>query len=100
VAVLEELVRQAKEGDLQAIKLLLDRTLPPLRAVDAPVRVPVSGTLSEQGNAVIEQLLGGRVTPSEGSAMLGALASQARLVEVDELVKRVETLEHTREWQQ
>jgi len=35
----------------------------------------------------------GQLTPSEASALLSALAAQARIVEIDELEFRVEQLE-------
>ena len=55
----------AKAGDAQAARLLLDRCLPPLRPVDAPVlfALPAEGGLSEQGQAVLAAVLLGNCRP-------------------------------------
>jgi hypothetical protein len=35
--IIESLIRQAKGGDVAAIRVVLDRVIPPLKAVDAPL---------------------------------------------------------------
>jgi len=47
--VLAALVAQAKAGDIGAIKLVLERTVPALRPVDAatPLNLPVDGGLAD-----------------------------------------------------
>jgi len=47
----------------------------------------------ERGERVLQALTEGQITPSEGSTLLGALSTQSKLVELDELVKRIEVLE-------
>ena len=48
-SVLEALVAQAKAGDTGAIKLVLERTVPALRPVDAatPLNLPATGSLAD-----------------------------------------------------
>ena len=48
--VLDALVAQAKAGDTAAIRLILERTVPALRPVDAPtvLNLPAEGGLAEQ----------------------------------------------------
>ena len=92
--LLDSLLEQAMAGDVAAAKLLLERCLPPLRGVDEPVLVPgLEGSLSEQGQAVVSAAAQGRLTPSQAATLMTALGGQARLVELDELVKRIEKLE-------
>lgn len=64
-----------------------------IRPRDLPVPIPLNGTLTEQGLQVIESMGKGDVSPSDAASMLSALASQARVTEIDELVKRVAALE-------
>ena len=50
-------------------------------------------TLTEQGRAVLAQIAAGTLAPSQGAQLLGALSALARVVEIDELVSRVDALE-------
>jgi phage terminase small subunit len=52
-----------------------------------------TGSLSEQGNKILQAMAIGQLTPSEASALLSALAAQARIVEFDELEQRIGKLE-------
>ncbi len=93
--VLEALVAQAKAGDTSAIKLVLERTVPALRPVDAaaPLNLPVGGGLAEQGRAVLVALASGQLPANQAVAILQGLGNLAKLVELDELEKRVAALE-------
>lgn len=53
----------------------------------------VRGTLTERGDAILNAMAQGRLTPSETANLLSALASQAKLTEVDELERRIAALE-------
>lgn len=83
----------ARRGDLTACKLLLERSLPALRPVDTPVTLPMDGSLAEIGRAILEAVAQGKITPSEGSTLMGGLSQLGRVIEVAELSRRIETLE-------
>ena len=53
--VLDRLVQQARDGDTQAARLLLERVLPPVKAValPEPLPVPAVGSLAERAEAVL-----------------------------------------------
>jgi hypothetical protein len=93
--IVAKLVEQAKEGDVQAARLLLERVLPPLRATEqpVPVQVPADASLTDQGRAVLQAAAGGVLTSSQASQLMAGLSSLARLVESDELARRVAALE-------
>lgn len=87
-------IELALEGDTQALKLCLDRAIPALKPQDAPVTLPrFTGTIADQGRQVLEGLADGRLTPDEAATVMGAVAAQARIVEVEELERRVAELE-------
>ena len=92
--ILEILMLQALAGDTGAAKLLLERTLPPLRPVEQsqPINIPVDG-LAEQGRAVLAAVASGQLATSQGSQLIGAIGSLARVVECDELAQRITALE-------
>jgi hypothetical protein len=88
------LVKKAKEGDMQAIRIVAERMIPPLRAVESAVPVDLSGaTLSEKGNAVLEAVAAGTLAPGQAAQILQGLGAMARVLETDELAKRIEALE-------
>jgi hypothetical protein len=58
-----------------------------------PVSLPVNGTLTEQGEKIIRATMSGSIPPDIGNQLITALASQSRIIEIDELTKRIETLE-------
>jgi hypothetical protein len=97
----ERLVKKAVElalaGDTTALRICIDRLLAPVKAKDEAVKVgKVTGTLAEQGRAVLKAMAAGRITPEQASVIMGAVAAQARIVEVDELERRIAALEATK----
>lgn len=92
--LLRELVKRALAGDVGAARLLLERTVAPLRAAEQtqPLNLP-QGTLTEQAQAVLTEVAAGNLAPGQGAALLGGIATLARVVEVDELAARVAKLE-------
>lgn len=92
--ILQGLVDQAKAGDVAAAKLVLDRCLPALRPVDMPEPLAIGGdSLADQGRAVFAAIGAGDVSISHGAQLVQALASMARVVEIDELQSRIAALE-------
>jgi len=93
--VLEALVGQAKAGDIGAIKLILERTVPALRPVDAatPLNLPADGGLANQGRAVLCALAAGQLPVNQVTNILQGLGNLAKLIELDELTRRIEALE-------
>jgi len=93
-AILESLLARALAGDTQAARLLLERTIAPLRAIEPPQPLTLpDGTLTEQGRAVLASVAAGELAPSQGAALVAAISALARVVEVDELAARIEALE-------
>jgi hypothetical protein len=91
--IILKLVEQAKGGDTAAAKILLDRCCPALKPQAMAINLPINGTLAEQGNEIIRATMGGFISPDVGSQLITALANQGKLVEIDELTKRIEKLE-------
>ncbi len=93
--VLDALIAKAKEGDTGAIKLVLERTVPALRPVDTatPLNLPAEGGLADQGRAVLAALAAGQLPVNQAASILQGLGNLAKLVELDELTRRIEALE-------
>ena len=92
--LVNKVVEKALEGDTTALRLCLDRLIPPYRAGNISVVLDeIEGTLTEKGEKIISAMGSGQITPSDASSMLSALAAQSRIVEIDNLDQRVKTLE-------
>lgn len=93
--IIGQLVNKAKEGDTQAARLLLERVLPPMKAIESMVRleIPEGRGLTEQGQAIVRAVAAGVIAPGQGAALLTGLGSLSRLKEIDELEARILALE-------
>lgn len=94
-AIIENLVARALEGDIGASRLLLERTVAPLKAMEPAQALALpDGTLTEQGRAVLSAVANGELAPSQGAALVSAIGALARVSEIDELAARVAALEN------
>ena len=93
-ALVSMLLERAMAGDIGAARLLLERTVAPLKAAEqaTPLSLP-GGTLTEQGQAVIAAVASGELAPSQGAALLSSLGTLAKLAEADDLARRLAVLE-------
>lgn len=91
--ILQSIINAAIAGDLQAAKMLLDRVCPTLKPQTLPISLPVEGSLAELGNEIIKSAMLGEIPPEIATQLIAALSNQAKIVETDELLKRVEILE-------
>lgn len=93
-AIMDALLSQALAGDTSAARLLLERSIAPLKAVEPPQPLTLpDGSLTEQGRAVLASVAAGELAPGQGAALLGAIGALARVAEIDELAARVAALE-------
>lgn len=95
-ALIRRLSESAAKGNTRAAELLLDRALPPLRAVAEPVQMPGltdAATLTEKAEAIVALAAAGRLSPDVATAMLGAIGQLAKAAEIDELARRIAALE-------
>lgn len=93
-AIVEQLVLQAQGGDVGAARLLLERVLPPVKAVEQAQSIDLpEGTLTEQGRAVLRSVAAGELAPGQGAQLLAAIGTLGKVVELDELVARITALE-------
>lgn len=92
-ALVEMLVEQAKKGDVQAAKLLLDRVLPTIKPITQSINISLSNSLEKNGQNIIKEIMRGNLQPEMGGQLITALVNQAKLIETTELMARIEALE-------
>lgn len=94
--LIKKVVEEAKSGNMQAIKICMDRIFPLPRAREETI--PIEGidveSLIDQSKVIFNKLANGELSPSEANALLSTIASKAKLVETEEIIKRLEELEH------
>jgi hypothetical protein len=95
----ESLVKKAAEmalaGDGQMMRACLERLVPAFRAKDVPLVIPeaIDGSLVQMGEKVMKLVSEGELTPDEGAALSQIIAAHARMVETEDLAKRIAALE-------
>jgi hypothetical protein len=92
--ILRKLIEQAKNGDVASAKLILERAIPILRPEAMPVPLALTGsTLSAQGRALLAAVSNGDVSVENAREAMAALQALSKIIEVDELQRRIEILE-------
>lgn len=93
--IIRTLIEQAKTGDVQAARVLLDRIVPSLKAQAQAVEVPglAAGGLRERAQAVLDAAATGELAPDTATGLIAAVGALARVMEVDELEARITVLE-------
>ena len=96
----EELTRKviskAKEGDMTALKLCLDRLAPIRKGRPIDISLPKvtnAADLAKAGAQVTQHLADGIMTPEEAQAVMATLDSALKLFEAGELEERIAALE-------
>ena len=91
--IIETMIDKAKSGDTSAARILLDRVLAPMKAGDSLVNISFSGAMVEDARRVIKGVGAAELTVGQGQSLLTGLASLSRIIEIDELLERLEALE-------
>ena len=92
--IINQLVAAARGGDIQAARLILERVLPPVKAIEQPQAINLpNGTLTDQGRAVMVAVAAGELAPGQGAQLLTAIGTLGKIVELDELTARITALE-------
>lgn len=95
-AISRKAIELAKAGDLTAIRLVLERILPPRK--DAPVLFTISKAatpedISTAMDALIQAVAGGELTPLEAQAIASLLEGQRRILETTLLARKLDALQ-------
>jgi hypothetical protein len=99
--IIQVLATKARAGDVGAARLLLERVMPALKPIETPQALQISGDgLSSQAKSIVALAASGEVSVGSAAQLVSALSTVAKLIEVDDLLKRVDALEKTIESQQ
>ncbi|MFT7359264.1 DUF5681 domain-containing protein [Parasphingorhabdus sp.] len=95
-AIIRKAIELAKAGDPVALRLCVERLLPPRKDRPVEIELPDIGKASDLTaviSAITKAVGEGEITPAEGSALSGMLETQRRTIETGELAERLEAIE-------
>lgn len=92
--ILASLVDAAKGGNINAARLILERVLPPLKAIEQAVALQLpNGTLTAKAGALLDAAALGQLTPAQAAQLIAAVGTIGKITEFDELNARITQLE-------
>ena len=95
-AITQECIKQAKEGNLVAVKLVLDKLIPSAKELPLSLSLPkVEGAadLPAALSVVMAAVAQGDITPGEGQALTAMLEAYRKGLEFADIEARLRTLE-------
>lgn len=94
-ALTRKAVEMALDGDISALKICLDRVSPTLKSVSAPIKLdlPMPDSLTDTAKAFVGAAANGDLSPDIAAQLVSAIASVARVEEMEQVKHRLEALE-------
>lgn len=95
-AITQKAVELAKAGDTVALRLCLDRIVPPRKGSPVRFAIPTltnSGDVRAAALAVLQAVADGQISPEEGNLVSSLIETARRSIETDELGTRLEAME-------
>lgn len=90
-------IEAAKAGDMTAIRLVLERLLPPAKERPLKLTLPEVQTadgVAEAQATILKAVAAGEILPGEASTLTGIVESRRRALETHELEQRILALEN------
>ncbi|MEF8722705.1 DUF5681 domain-containing protein [Candidatus Accumulibacter phosphatis] len=97
--ITEAVVKLAKEGDLSAARLVIERLLPP--AKDRPIflELPEADTaagIAQAQAVIVRAVAAGELLPGDAATLAGIVEVRRKALETQELEQRIAALEETK----
>lgn len=93
--LIEVIHAQALDGDTAAASILINRLIPTIKPVAEPVQfaLPKDAPPAQKAEAILHAVADGLLDPLTGKSLIEALAATMKIIEVAELIPRIEALE-------
>jgi hypothetical protein len=95
-ALLRKCLVMALQGDSTALRLCMDRLLPPRRELPVktkPMRLATAADVSNTLDSLMKGVAVGQITPGEAQTLSGILENRRRVIETEEHERRLRSLE-------
>jgi hypothetical protein len=99
-AIIKQCQILAMKGDPTALKLCIERLVPPCKSAGSRFRLPPLLTLSDLVKAlprILQEVARGRLSAQEGEAIASMLDSHRRAIETEEFDARLKAVEQDKE---
>jgi hypothetical protein len=96
-ALTQKCIDLALDGDVVALRLCLERFIPARKDRPLTIKLPAmkeAGDMVKVSAAIIRAVAQGALLPSEGEAMCRMVELHRRVIEVEEILSRLEALEN------
>lgn len=97
--LVKKVVDLALAGDVQALRICIDRIIPPVReravSVDLPSTADAAGCADAQAK-IVAAVAAGELLPGEGEALAGLIEHRRRALETNDIIKRLEAMEEAK----
>ena len=94
--ICNRVIEEAKAGNMQAVKMILDRILPPKKDSPIAIDIPQIKTASDILQAIncISTAVGqGEISPSEGETLSKIIDIHSKALEIYDFEKRLKAIE-------
>ncbi len=94
--LIEMVTTYAKSGDMAAMKIVMDRIIPPLKEEPIHVTIPKiesAADCTQAQAAVVNAVAAGELLPSEGQTMSNLIEAQRRAFETTELAQQMQQIQ-------
>lgn len=94
--VVNSVVKAAKEGDMQAARVILDRIAPPRKDATISIDLPVINTIEDAATAmglIVHAAANAEIGLSEADALTKLVQGMSQALEMSEVTKRIAALE-------
>jgi hypothetical protein len=91
-----KLIERAKEGDMTAMRLCMERLMPVRKDRSVQINLPPSETMQQifvNIGQVFAAIAQGDITPAEGESLTNVLLAQKEAIATTDLERRIEELE-------
>ena len=94
--LINKVITLALQGNETCLKIAVDRICSPIRASSMPIsplEIPKTAGLSERAEIIFNAVSSGQLSAEDGIQLIAMLNGQAKMIELGELVSRIESLE-------
>jgi hypothetical protein len=94
--IVRKIIKKAKQGDMVALRLCLDRLVPPRRDRPVPFALPAMNSTDDASKAMAAITTGvacGELTPAEAAELSNVVAGYLKAIEASEFERRLQALE-------
>ncbi|MFV1873168.1 MAG: DUF5681 domain-containing protein [Oleiphilus sp.] len=94
--LIKKMKEKALDGDVGALQFLIGSILPKTKPSSECVDLPLlseAETLTDKANAILNAVAAGELPPDIGSQLISNISNVARVIEIEDLAKRLDELE-------